>query len=431
MLEASQWWSPDRLQQYQWSRLTRLVHHAYSWAPYYRQSMDALGMEPGDVRGPEDYRRLPVLTKELIHQRREDMVVQNADRKRLIKTASGGSTGVPVALYHDPNMIAGYRAVKLRNFRWAGWEPGDAWARLWGSPLDVAPHQQLLRQWWDRATRVMVLPCWDLGEETLHRYARGLRRFRPDVIEAYVTPMHHFAQFVRDAGYSGIRPKGVICSAEMLFPHQRALIESVFGGKVFNRYGGREMGDVAHECPHGTMHLNMETIYAEFEGANGPCKAGEAGEILLTALDNYGMPLLRYRVEDIGSPSDASCPCRRGLGAMAMVEGRVQDLITLPGGGFLPGEFFPHLFKDFDVAQFQVEQDRLEHVTIRVVRGPSLSGEDLDYLRRKVQEYTSAGLAVDYEFPDRIAPSASGKFRYTLSHVDPVLGKRPGAGVSA
>lgn len=420
-LEESQWWTAERVREYQWQRVQRLVGHVYTQVPYYRRQMGELGMEPGDVRGPVDYRKLPVLTKQIINEHREDLVADNADRSRLIKTASGGSTGAPVALYHDPGMVAGYRAVKLRNFKWAGWEPGDAWARLWGSQFDVAPHQQLRQRLWDRATRVRVLPCWDMREDTMHRYARALQRFRPDVIEAYVTPMYHFARFVQAAGYDGIEPKGIICSAELLFPHQRELIESAFGCKVFNRYGGREMGDVAHECPAGTMHLNAENIYTEFEGAHGACKPGEPGDILLTCLDSYSMPLLRYRVEDVGSPSDSACVCGRGLGAMAVVEGRVQDLISLPGGGFLPGEFFPHLFKDFDIEQFQVEQERLEHVTIRIVRGPRLSEGDIAYLLGRIREYTGGALQVDLEFPETISASPSGKFRYTVSRVEPVF----------
>ena len=420
-LEDSQWWSPERARDFQWARVRRLVEHAYRNVPYYRREMGSLGMEPGDVRGPEDFRRLPVLTKQLINEHREELVAETADRGQMIKTASGGSTGAPVALYHDPRMVAGYRAAKLRNFAWAGWRPGDAWARLWGSQFDVAAHKQMRQRLFDKATRVLVLPCWDLSESTMHRYAQDLQRFRPDVIEAYVTPMVHFARFVQAESYGGIRPKGIICSAELLFPHQRALIEEVFGCKVFNRYGGREMGDVAHECPAGTMHLNMEIIYTEFEGPNGACRVGETGDILLTALDSYSMPLLRYRVEDAGSPSDAVCSCGRGLGAMAVVEGRVQDLISLSGGGFLPGEFFPHLFKDFDIRQFQVEQERLEHITVRLVRGPELSDGQIEYLLGKIREYTSGKLVVDLEFCEAIPASPSGKFRYTISRVTPRL----------
>lgn len=427
-LEASQWLPAEAIAALQWAKLKRLVDHAYEHSPHYRNQMDALGLQPGDIATPADYRRLPVLDKAAINQQREAMVARNADRAHLIRTASGGSTGAPVTLYHDRAFVASYRAVKLRNFRWAGWEPGDAWARLWGAQFDVAPHQQWRQRLWDRFARVLVLPCWDLSEATMARYAAQLRAFRPDVIEAYVTPMVHFARFVEAEGRDGIAPAGIICSAEMLYPHQREQIERVFGCKVYNRYGGREAGDLAHECPAGTMHLNAEAYYVEFIRDGRPAAAGEPGEILVTPLDLYGMPLLRYRVEDVGTPGTAApCRCGRGLPAMAVVEGRVQDLITLPGGRYLPGEFFPHLFKDFAIQQFQVEQDRLDHLTLRIVRGEGLSQQDLDYLLGKVREYTEGTAGISVEFCETIPLTATGKFRYTISRLSPDLARTDGA----
>ena len=420
-LERSQWWSPEQHREAQWQRLTRLIEHAYRTVPFYREAMQELGIEPGDIRSPEDYARLPVLSKATINQEQERLISSDFPKEQLIRTASGGSTGRPVSLYHDAAFVTEYRAVKLRNFRWAGWQPGDGWARLWGSQFDVAPHQALKQRLLDRLSRVLILPCWDLSEATMARYAKNLQQFQPDLIEAYTTPMYHFAGYLKAEGIGGIRPKGVIVSAEMLYPYQRALIEQVFQCKVYNRYGGREIGDAAHECPAGTMHLNAEHAYVEFVREGKPAAPGEAGEILLTPLGLYGMPLLRYRVEDVGSPSDAVCACGRGLPAMAVVEGRVQDLISLPQGGFLPGEFFPHLLKDFDISQFQVEQERLDKLTLRLVRGPGFSEEQLDYVLGKVREYTSGRIQVDVEFPDNIPASPSGKFRYTISHVPPAF----------
>jgi phenylacetate-CoA ligase len=429
-LEASQWWPRERVLAYQWDKLQRLVRHAFEQVPYYRSAMQGLGMTPEDVRTPGDFARLPVLTKDDLRQHQDGLFAANADRRRVIRTASGGSTGVPVTVYHDRAFVAAYRAVKLRNFAWAGWRPGRSWVRLWGSQFDVKPHQALRQRLWDRVTRVRVLPCFDMTEATMAQYARDLQRDPPDVIEAYVTPMYHFACFLEAQGVTGIRPRGVICSAEMLFAHQRETIERVFGCRVFNRYGGREMGDIAHECPAGGFHVNAENYYVEFWRDGRPAQPGEPGDILLTALDLYSFPLLRYRVEDVGSPDDGVCRCGRGLPLMRMVEGRVQDMLTLPGGRYLPGEFFPHLFKDFDIVRFQVLQETVDHLTVRAVRGPKLSDADVSYLTGRVHEYAGGGVTVAWEFVEAIAPTASGKFRYTVSQVPPNF-SRPKEGANA
>lgn len=416
-LEASQWLSREEILALQWQRLKELVQHAYQNVPYYRTAMDKLGLAPLDIQTPQDYARLPILTKQEINAHREEMVAQNYPKEKLIPTASGGSTGAPVHLYHDPGLVAAYRAAKLRNFRWVGWAPGDAWARLWGSAFDVAPHQALLGRMWDRLTRVLILPCFQMDEDTMEEYARALLRFKPDVIEAYTTPMYLFARFLESKGIKDIQPKGVICSAEMLFPYQREAIEKVFHCKVFNRYGGREMGDVSHECPEGSLHINAENIYVEFLRDGQPGRPGEAGEIILTPLDSYGMPLLRYQVEDIGSPSEKDCSCGRGLPLMEVVEGRVQDLISLPSGRYLPGEFFPHLFKDFDIVRFQVVQESLRHLLIKIVKGNNLPQRDIDYLVGKIREYVGDAVELELDFVDDIPLTPSGKFRYTVSKV--------------
>ena len=418
-LDASQWWSQSRVLALQWEKLQRLLEHAYRQAPYYRQAMLERELTPADIRTPADFAKLPILTKALINEHQADLFAANADRAKVIRTASGGSTGVPVTVYHDPAFVAAYQAVKLRNFGWAGWRPGRAWVRLWGSQFDVKPHQALKQRMRDRATRVRVMPCFDMTETTMAAYAADLMQNPPDVIEAYVTPMYHFARFLEERRITGIRPKGIICSAEMLFDHQRATIQRVFGCKVYNRYGGREMGDIAHECPEGGFHINAENYFVEFVRDGRPAAPGEPGDILLTALDLYSFPLLRYRVEDVGSPADGLCACGRGLPLMRMVEGRVQDILTLPGGRYLPGEFFPHLFKDFDIVQFQVVQESLEHLTVRMVRGPRLAEQQLAYLTQRITEYTGAGVTVDMEFVDTIPTTASGKFRYTISQVPP------------
>ncbi len=420
-LEQSQWWPADRMRDFQWQRLQQVVSHAYQHVPYYRDAMQQLGMLPEDIREPADFARLPILDKATINAEQDRLVDETVPPEKLIHTASGGSTGRPVNLYHDAEFVAAYRAVKLRNFRWAGWEPGDAWARLWGSQFDVAPHNALKQQVLDKLSRILILPCWDMSEAAMARYVRALQNFRPAVIEAYTTPMYLFARYVESRGVDDIRPKGIITSAEMLYPHQRELIERVFDCKVFNRYGGRELGDVAHECPDGTMHLNAEHVYVEFVRDGRPAQPGEPGEIILTPLTLYGMPLLRYRVEDVGSPSDAVCSCGRGLPAMSVVEGRVQDLISLPEGGYLPGEFFPHMLKDFDVVQFQVVQDRLDHLTLRLVRGPKFGDEQLKYVQDKVSVYTQGKITMSVEFPERIEPTPSGKFRYTISQIQTSL----------
>jgi phenylacetate-CoA ligase len=425
-LDRSQWQPRDVVLDAQWQRLRQLVRHAYEHVPFYRERMESVGLNPRQLNSLDDYRRLPVLTRDDLRTHREQLVADNFPRDRLISNGSGGSTGAPVRFYHDSSLVAGSQAAKLRNFQWAGWEPGDAWARLWGSNFDVAPHKKLRGQLWERLTRVRWLSCFEMSEETMAHYARELARFHPDVLEAYVNPLYLFARYLRSHGRLGsIRPRGVIVSAETLYDFQRAEIESVFGCKVFNRYGAREVGDVAHECPSGRMHLNVETVFTEFLVGDRPAGHGEAAEIIVTPLDLYGMPMLRYQIEDIGSPAEGRCPCGRSLPLMEMVEGRVQDLIVTRSGRHLTGVFFAHLLKELDVQRFQVVQDSLDSLDFSLIPGPAFGSQQLENVKRKFREYTGDEVELRMHLTREIPLSASGKHRVTVSRVRGRYARQP------
>jgi phenylacetate-CoA ligase len=133
-----------------------------------------------------------------------------------------------------------------------------------------------------------------------------------------------FARFVRDEGIGGIRPKGIISSAEVLTPENRELIETTFGCRVFDRYGCREVSVIASECgEHQGLHINADNLLVETVTDQGPVR-GEDGEVLITDLRNFAMPLIRYRIKDVGRLLPQACGCGRGLPLMRISGGRTS-----------------------------------------------------------------------------------------------------------
>ena len=107
---------------------------------------------------------------------------------------------------------------------------------------------------------------------------------------------------------------------------------------------------------------------------------------------------------------------------MHMVEGRVQEFVTLPSHRYLPGIFFTHLFKDFPIKRFQVVQESLDRLVIRIVRGPGLTAEHIAYLEGKVRDYTHNEIALETEYVEDIPLTPSGKYRHIVSKVPLRLG---------
>ncbi|MFT5240301.1 MAG: phenylacetate-CoA ligase [Kiritimatiellia bacterium] len=417
-LQQSQWLSPEALASLQWERLKQTLENAYAHVPYYRDSMNAAGLTPQDFNQPADLTALPVLERETLREKLTDMAADNIDPIHRVLTATGGSTGVPTPFFHTRDYIQKYQAVSLRCFEWANWTPGDGWARIWGADVDIGAATQWKTRLINSLTRRLVIPAWELSESTMHTYARQLQIFQPRVIEGYATPLHLFAQFLIENNVSGITPDFVISSAETLFPHQREDMQSAFCCPVLNRYGTREVGAIAHECPQGSMHIQAEHVFVEYVNEdNTPVKPGEPGEILVTTLTNEIMPLIRYRIGDVGAHALQTCDCGRGLPLMQDLSGRVQDLIVLPDGRYLPGEFFPHLLKDFDIKAFQVVQDTVDHLSISVVPGPALSTANKTRLLDIVKQHLHQDVTVELKPVDEIPLTKTGKLRYTISHV--------------
>lgn len=134
----------------------------------------------------------------------------------------------------------------------------------------------------------------------------------------------------------------------------------------------------------------------------------------MTNLNGYGMPLIRYAIGDMAVFSDRTCPCGRTTPLLDRIVGRVMDMISLRDGRMLPGEFFPHLLKDFPIIEFQVEQEEDLSLTVRVIRGEGYGPEAEERISALIAEYTH-GLPVRIEYVDAIDRTRTGKLRPVVS----------------
>src|SRR5262249_51893036 len=138
--------------------------------------------------------------------------------------------------------------------------------------------------------RRLILDASALSEAAMAGFARALISYQPAVLLAYANTLGLFARYVQAEKIEGIRPQGIICSAEVLTKENRQLIENVFGCPVFNRYGSREFAMIASECEaHEGLHINAENLLVEVVSDGRSC-SDEDGEIVITDLRNFAMP---------------------------------------------------------------------------------------------------------------------------------------------
>ncbi len=417
-LEESQWWSPEELQALQWRKLKRLLDHAYRRVPYYRRRMEEAGITPDDIRTWEDLPRVPISTKEDLRAAfPHGTVAAGVDRRSLLISASSGSTGEPFRYYLTRDEKARRWAIIFRYWAWAGLRPGVPYANLTRSAPGAFHHAGWLTGLEQRAMRLLELPAAEFSEQNAADYLERIRRFQPRVLRGYASSLYYLATYLIERGET-LPVHAVLTLGETLYPYQRELLERAYACPVYDAYGAEAM-EVAAQCgQHPGYHINAESILVEVVDAGGkPLPPGERGQLVLTNLDNYAMPFIRYNIQDVGILSDDRCPCRRGLPLLAAVEGRLSDVIVTSAGKVLASPFFGMLMMHAEVKQFQLVQERPDRIVLRLVPNERFSRKEEERILEEVKRYVGRDVEVILEQVAEIPLTRAGKRRWFISHV--------------
>jgi phenylacetate-CoA ligase len=413
---------------HQRERLTSVVRHAHARAPWYRANLERAGVVT--TNGAVDLGRwqaLPILTKDVLRTELDGLQVPGGAGSRTYWNTSGGSTGEPVRLLQDERYRDEMRAVTMLFNEWAGYRFGYPMLKIWGSERDLFDGGESLRT---RAVRWLRNENWfnafRMSPAQMRECLATMDRLRPTLVLGYVESLIDLARLMQREGGAVHRPNAVMTAAGPLDPDARDLVATSFAAPVFDRYGSREVGDVACECPsHMGLHACLPTHYVEILRPDGePTAPGERGELVITLLTNLAMPLLRFRIGDISAWRGESCACGRAWPLLERVTGRVSDMFTRADGTHVHGEYFTHLFYTLPwTRKFQVVQESVDVIDVHIVLlspdgDPMLRFRtDLDDITAKIRLVMGEHCAVSFHFPEHIEPTGSGKFRYTISKV--------------
>jgi phenylacetate-CoA ligase len=410
-LKRTQFDSLENIRERQLAALQTQLHHAYETVPYYRAAWTAAGVHPADVKSLDDLDAFPILTKAHIRRHERNLVSSAFDVSTLRTKRTSGSTGVPLTIYIDEPAVQWKTACTLRSDEWSGWRLGQRVAKVWGNPeyRHFGLKGRLRNHFFDRA---VYLDTLDLNDERIAEFAGAIRRRRLGLIFGHAHSLYLLACWLKKNGRLDIRPGGVISTAMLLHSWQRETIEHVFGCPVTNRYGCEEVSLIASECEeHRGLHVNADSIYTTVEA--------ETGRLLVTDLTNRAMPLIRYRIGDVVTPSNRVCPCGRGLPLIERVEGREADYVVTPSGRLISGisltENFALLIPG--VAQVQIVQESLEELCIRLVPDEQFGPDSRRKIEDLVMETFGAGVHHLVELVDAIPQEPSGKYRFCISKI--------------
>jgi phenylacetate-CoA ligase len=234
--------------------------------------------------------------------------------------------------------------------------------------------------------------------------------------------MCHFGQYLMDTGQDDIRFERIISTAERLSDAQRNFLRSVFEGHVYDLYCTREHGCIGFECDrHAGLHTDAGSVLVETVVDGRPCRPGEPGDIVVTDLLNFGMPLIRYRIGDRGICSSNLCPCGCNLPLLRSLEGRVSDLLYRADGSAVSGLMLIDVCTDMpDVRNLQFIQTVLGDLEIRIEPGPGFGASTAARIEKEVRKYLGSSSGIKIYPVNKISVNpVSGKFQEVICEILP------------
>jgi phenylacetate-CoA ligase len=399
------------------ARVRDLVRFAAERVPFYRRRWAEHGVNIGQIQGVADLPRLPLITKADVRAAGTDLLASDAGS--LAHGHTSGTTGSPLSLMYDRPMVIANNVADWRQKQWGGVELGE-WVAVFLGRVVVPVARQRPPFW--RANHIQKqLWCssFHLNERHLEHYVRTIRERGIRYLEGYPSTMFILAQYLLRRGQT-LPMKGVFTSSETLHAAQRAAFESAFGGAVFDFYGMAERVVFAGECDrHGGKHLFDEYGVTEIVDDEGrPVEAGTSGTIVGTSLWNRGMPLIRYRTGDVSVRDRRTCACGRGLGHLADVATKAEDIVATPDGRMLSPSVLTHPFKPFhQLLKSQIIQDAPDHVLVKLVPGSDFGDAQRELLVAGLSERLGPSMRIDTVVVEDIPAERSGKFRWVICQV--------------
>jgi phenylacetate-CoA ligase len=422
-LDQSQWWSPEQLRDFQFAQLRALVDHAAVNCPFYRDAFAAVGYEAGEPITPDNWRQLPVLTRDQLQQQYEAIKAQPSPphHGRVNETQTSGSTGQPVRVMStDPTRLI-WQAMTLREHFWHKRDHA-------GALCAIRPRSGPIM------TEPIDTPSWGPPVATIRRTGAGrlvdvrldpqrqldlIMQCDPAYIITLPSTIEAITQLAIERNQRPANLRQISTYAERLRLEVRDVVRQAWGVSVADMYSAQEVGYIALQCPHHEhYHMASESVYMEVVREDGlPCAAGETGRVLLTSLHNFATPLIRYEIRDyaeLGEP----CDCGRGLPVIKRIVGRRRNLITLPDGT----RYWPVLYASSwsDIApirQLQLVQKAPDHFLARIVIDRELTDDQRTRLVAALRESLGYPFTFDFQYESRLMRGLNGKFESIMTEV--------------
>lgn len=392
---------------WQKKRLTEMLEHALESVPHYR----ALQIKSAELES------FPILDRGVVARDSKSLLSSRYKEDDLLTIYTGGSTGTPIGVRLTREVRRKTYAFWNRFYRGLGYRLGDRKATFLGRKLQDPDDNRAPFWRYNIVNRQLLFSSFHMTEKNLPAYVDKLNQFKPVLIEGYPLSVFRIAEFIQRKGLSlTFTPSGISTSSENFTAQQRDCIEKSFGCKLFDQYGSAESVVYAGECEHGSKHIAVEYGIVEVLTDEGKIVREGEGELIVTTLLNEAMPLIRYRIGDLGKISYRECPCGRKTQILEELSGKVGAVLVFRGSRvstaaiafafeYLPG-----------ISRAQIVQDQPDRVQVKIVAPDGFPEKDEEFMVWEIKKMLGSDLKVDVSLVDDIPPGPNGKYQMVVQN---------------
>lgn len=415
-LKKSENFSLNELINYQNEELKLLIKHCYENVPYYTELFREIGIIPDDIDSKEDLEKLPILTKETVIKNKEKFFPTNYKKSDTIYMHTSGTTGKRFGFWVSKEAWQKeYAFVWAR--RYIGVSRNDRMLNFSNSNI-LVPLKQTKPPFWVKSyfSKQVIFSQYHMSDKNLKEYVKALNNLEYEYIIGFASTIYIVANYIYENNIKLDKyPKRIFTSSATIFDYQRTLIEQVFNCKIFDSYGSTELASLLTQCEYGKYHINYEYGITELKEINRENDEIEY-EIISTGFLNKAFPLLRYKIGDYISVKKEQKQCKCGSAGLTIekINGRVEDMIITPSGNKI-GQLAYIYYDTPNIKEGQIIQEKLNELTIKIVRRETYSKVDEDRLLNKLNNRLGDEFKYNLVYVDEIPRDSSGKFRGVIS----------------
>jgi phenylacetate-CoA ligase len=402
------------MESYRDNKLRKLIIHCYENVPYYNNVMNGKNLKPRDIQCMNDLSKLPILTKDIIRHNTKELMARNTSKMVLSWSKTGGTTGEPIQICKNRECTAWANMCFERGLRWGGLRTDEPRINLFGGSLGI-DKSRFTNRLGNLLRGDLFLPAFELRTDTAMSFFERIHRSRCRFLIGYASSIYLLASLAKQMDQR-IRFEAVFPTAELMIPEWEETILSVFKCIVLPYYGCGEVNSLGyHTLSDNSYLIPEEHVIMEVMKDDKSAVQFGTGRFVITDLDNYAMPILRYVNGDAGEI--VSCTNENlSFSRIKRLDGRYNNFLMNDAGDLVSGAIGPHIFRQFpSVHSYLIVQEEPLKITIDIVPNENFDDENEYHIMKLFGRYLGNKMRIIIRKVTEIPRSQSGKVIFVIN----------------